>query len=209
MKPDFNFVATRKLSGQGNEPFGGATKSYTMKSPLFLLPFLLVFSLTSSHARDYEEATPIRMQATLDTGRVAALNAFWDRLSQTVQTGDFEGYAALYHQDAVLVIDNASRPGSMPITQALASWKQGFEDTRSGKTGAQVAFRFSKRLGDATTAHETGMFAYSVLNAEGAVQQVVYVNMQALLVKKEGHWLITMELQGAPASEADWNALKP
>ena len=180
-----------------------------MKSPLFLLPFLLVFSLTSSHARDYEEATPIRMQATLDTGRVAALNAFWDRLSQTVQTGDFEGYAALYHQDAVLVIDNASRPGSMPITQALASWKQGLEDTRSGKTGAQVAFRFSKRLGDATTAHETGMFAYSVLNAEGAVQQVVYVNMQALLVKKEEQWLITMELQGAPASEADWNALKP
>ena len=53
------------------------------------------------------------------------------------------------------------------------------------------------------------MFAYSVLNAEGAVQQVVYVNMQALLVKKEEQWLITMELQGAPASEADWNALKP
>jgi hypothetical protein len=31
------------------------------------------------------------------------LDAFWDEMSRTVEAGDFDGYSALYHPDAVLV----------------------------------------------------------------------------------------------------------
>ena len=63
------------------------------------------------------------------------LDAFWDEMSRTVAEGDFDGYAALYHPDAVLVtLDPGS---SVPIAQALAGWAPGFADTREGWAAAQ------------------------------------------------------------------------
>ncbi|MGD2123925.1 MAG: hypothetical protein PVJ76_19395, partial [Gemmatimonadota bacterium] len=35
--------------------------------------------------------------------RTGELDAFWAEVSRTVAEGDFEGYAATYHEDAVLV----------------------------------------------------------------------------------------------------------
>jgi ketosteroid isomerase-like protein len=138
-----------------------------------------------------------------DTSTDTQLDAFWAEVSRTVAEGDFAGYAATYHSDAVLV--SQSRGGvSVPIAKALDGWQQGFLDTQAGKTTANVKFRFTDRLNDETTAHETGIFHYTADSAdgEGADQ---YVHFEALLVRK-GDWKMLMEYQKEPATEAEWNA---
>ena len=94
---------------------------------------------------------PSAAQVTPET-----LDAFWAELSRTVAEGDYEGYAATYHPDAVLVSGLART--SYPISRALVDWKQGFDDTKAGTIKAAVEFRFTQRISDATTAHETGIF---------------------------------------------------
>lgn len=134
------------------------------------------------------------------------VDAFWAEVSRTVAEGDFEGYAALYHEDAVLV--NGISGESYPISDVLDGWKQGFLDTQDGKMSASVEFRFSKRIHGETTAHDTGIFCYTS-QMEGEELQSAYVHFQGLLVKKDGKWLMTMEYQMAPATEEEWEALAP
>lgn len=134
---------------------------------------------------------------------VAELDAYWNELSRTVEEGDFEGYAALYHSDAVLV--NLGGETSYPIAEALAGWEQGFADTREGGARAGVAFRFTQRLQDETTAHETGIFRYTFI-PEGGEETVSLVHFEALLVKKDGRWVTVMEYQKQSATEAEWDA---
>ncbi|NNE70387.1 MAG: nuclear transport factor 2 family protein [Rhodothermales bacterium] len=131
------------------------------------------------------------------------LDAFWTEVSRTVAEGDFEGYAATYHPDAVLV--NQSSGASYPIAQALDGWKQGFVDTAAGKMTASVEFRFTQRLNDETTAHETGMFWYSAATGDADATGAI-VHFQALLVKMDGEWKMVMEYQMQPATEAEWEA---
>ena len=130
------------------------------------------------------------------------LDAFWAEMSRTVEEGDFEGYAALYHPDAVLVMGGQ---GSVPIGQALDGWKQLFVDTQEGRAEASVELRITERLNDATTAHETGMFHY-VFQPEGGDVQAAFVRFESLLVKRDGRWLMVMEFQRGPATEEEWNA---
>lgn len=133
----------------------------------------------------------------------AELDAYWRSLARTVAEGDYEGYKAGYHPDAVLVsVDSGN---SYPISQAFDGWKQGFDDTRAGKMKAGVDFRFTQRLNDATTAHETGMFRYWAQPA-GQEPQVMLLHFQALLVKRAGRWLTVMEYQMTPATQAEWDA---
>lgn len=136
---------------------------------------------------------------------LAELDAFWAEMSRTVEEGDFEGYSALYHPDAVLVsgFENAS----YPVAGALARWEQLFVDTRTGAAEAAVSFRLSQRLHDETTAHETGIFNYRFRPASGEAQDQ-YVNFQALLVKKDGRWQLLMEYQLSPATPEEWEALR-
>jgi ketosteroid isomerase-like protein len=133
----------------------------------------------------------------------AELDAFWAELSRTVAEGDFDGYARLYHPDAVLV--SLGSQSSYPIAQALSGWQQGFVDTRAGKAEAGVTFRFTQRLHDESTAHETGMFRYSFAPADGT-PTVVTVHFESLLVQKDGAWLMVMEYQKSVATEEDWQA---
>lgn len=135
----------------------------------------------------------------------AELDAFWAGMSRAVEAGDFDGYRALYHPDAVLVSETAE--ASYPIARALASWGEGFTDTREGRARAGVSFRFTRRLHDATTAHETGMFRY-VFQPEGEAETVALLHFQGLLVKKDGRWLLMMEFQQQPATEAEWEAAR-
>ena len=134
---------------------------------------------------------------------LAELDAFWAEVSRTVEEGDFEGYAATYHEDAVLVSGLSGT--SYPIAQALDGWKQGFLDTKAGLMKAGVEFRFTQRLSDETTAHETGMFHYFVVG-EDEQRTDQYVHFEALLVKKGG-WKLVMEYQKSPATEEEWNAV--
>lgn len=141
------------------------------------------------------------VSAMADDAIEAELNAFWKEASRTVAEGDFKGYAATYHPDAVLVNDKTS----YPISQALSGWKQGFDDTVSGKMQAGVSFRFSKRVHDDTTAHEKGMFHYYSIDADGK-RNDGYFHMNALLVKKDSHWLMVMEHQVGVGTKAEWDA---
>jgi ketosteroid isomerase-like protein len=134
--------------------------------------------------------------------RSAELDAFWAGVAGAVATGDFEGYSAAYHPDAILV--NEAGGTSYPIAAALKGWEQGFDDTAAGRMKASVEFRFTKRLNDETTAYETGIFHYSAAPEEGdPVEQ--FLHFEALLVNKNG-WKMMMEYQKAPATMEEWVA---
>ena len=143
----------------------------------------------------------ILFPAVVESQVVAELDAYWAELSRTVAEGDFEGYARLYHPDAVLVSLGAE--SSYPIARALEGWKQGFLDTRAGRAEASVVFRFTQRLHDETTAHETGIFRYTFESADGS-RTVVPVHFEALLVRRDGAWLMVMEYQKEPATDEEW-----
>jgi len=144
----------------------------------------------------------LALPATAPAQVTTELDAYWAEAARTVEEGDFEGYAKLYHPDAVLVMKGR---GTIPIGEALAGWKQLFVDTQAGKAAAHVEFRLTERLNDATTAHETGMFRYTFEPEEGD-DAVSLVHFEALLVKRDGRWLMLMEFQKDPATEEEWAA---
>ena len=139
-----------------------------------------------------------------NSSRIAELDNYWAEVSRCVKEGDFEGYKATFHKDGVLVSGSSNK--AYPISEALARWKPDFTDTKAGKVKANVEFRFSKRLGDSTTAHETGMFCYTRINADGTTT-MYYIDLEALLVKR-GKWKIMMEHQKSEGTEEEWNKLK-
>lgn len=155
------------------------------------LPCLLFFLIQANLAFAAESA------------RLADLDAYWAEVSRSVREGDFEGYQATCHEEGVLV--SGASKASYPLARALARWKQGFADTRQGKMKADVEFRFSQRLGDETTAHETGIFLYTTTDSEGNSTRA-YVRFEALLVKRDG-WKILMEYQKSEATKEEWEAL--
>ncbi|MCH1502424.1 MAG: hypothetical protein L7V86_02470 [Verrucomicrobiales bacterium] len=149
-------------------------------------------------ARDSQKPAEARL-------REAALDALWAEVSRSVMEGDFAGYSATCHPDGVLV--SGSKAQSYPLSKALAGWKQGFEDTKAGKMKASVAFRFSQRFGDATTAHETGIFLYTSEPTGGEANKA-YIDFEALLLKDgEGEWKVMMEYQKSAVNEEAWEAL--
>lgn len=93
------------------------------------------------------------------------------------------------------------------MTKALAGWKQGFLNTKQGKQLDNVQFRFSQRIGDETTAHETGIFYFTSHDSTGKLISEGYTHLEALLVKRDGKWLCLMEYQKAKASKEEWEAL--
>lgn len=160
---------------------------------LFIAVLLPVFGSATAAAQDSGSSSP---------DPVAELDAYWAEVARTVVEGDFDGYAAAYHPDAVLVSEASS--SSFPIAQALAGWKQGFDDTMAGRSAAGVEFRFTRRLNDATTAHETGIFHY-YFQPTGGERVEMYVHFEALLVKNDG-WKMIMEFQKNPATPEEWAA---
>lgn len=140
----------------------------------------------------------------MDDVAFAELDAFWAEVSRTVEEGDFEGYAATYHRDAILV--SGLSETTYPISQALEGWRQGFEDAKAGKIEPSVEFRFTQRLSDATTAHETGIFHYAVVDADGQLTDQ-FIHFEALLLLNQ-EWKMMMEYQKSLASKEEWDAAK-
>lgn len=179
-----------------------------MKLP-FTVPQLALaaFTLEPVHAEPAKEnITPPGSSGIAELhARLAELDAYWAVVSRAVNTGDFDAYAATCHPEGVLV--SGGKQTSQPLADALARWKQGFLDTHNGRMKASVAFRFSRRIGDATTAHETGIFRYTSQLGDG-LPKSDYIHLEALLVKKADSWKILMENQKGPATEAEWQALK-
>ncbi len=148
-------------------------------------------------------AFPVAVRAD-DAARLKELDAYWAEVSRTVREGDFDGYVATCHAEGVLV--SGVKKLSQPLTQALARWKHEFADTRTGKIKANVEFRFSQRIGDDSTALETGIFLYSTVAPDGK-EVKEYIHFEELLVKREG-WKVLMEYQKSKATPEEWNSLK-
>jgi len=142
----------------------------------------------------------------LETTRLAELDAFWAELSRTIREGDFAALQATCHENAVLV--TGTRKTSYPLSQALARWKKDFDDTKAGMTQPTVDFRFSHRFGDATTAHEAGVFRY-ISRAADQPEQTDYIAFEALMLKQDGKWKMLMEYQIGAVTQAEWDALAP
>ncbi|MBW8017587.1 MAG: hypothetical protein FVQ82_15520 [Planctomycetes bacterium] len=139
-----------------------------------------------------------------DSARITELDNYWAEVSRCVKEGDYAGYKATCHKDGVLVSGSSDK--AYPLSKALVRWKQDFTDAKSGITKTNVEFRFSKRYGDNTTAHETGMFLYTKVDAEGKKTKN-YIHLEALLLKR-GRWKIMMEYQKSKGTEEEWNKLK-
>lgn len=147
-------------------------------------------------------AAPLATAAD-DAARLALLNGYWTEVSRTVREGDFEGYKATCHGEGVLV--SGIKKTSQPLANALERWQQDFVDTKAGKLKANVEFRFSQRLGDETTAHETGIFRYTSVAADGQIK-TEYIHFEVLLMKRDG-WKTLMEYQKSKATREEWEAL--
>ncbi len=177
------------------------------KIVLALILIVVTFSTTTkANSQDLNE---LKVFDNLDDStRIAELDAYWSQVSQVVAEGDFEGYRALYHPDAVVIFAGGENKTSVSIESALARWKQGFNDTKAGKQNSSVEFRLSQRIGNKNTAHDTGVFLYTARDGDGEETAKYHVRFEGLFVKKNGAWLMLMEYQKERATEAEWNALK-
>ena len=140
-----------------------------------------------------------------ESARLEELDAYWAEVSRTVAEGDFEGYVATCHPAGVLV--SGKSESSYPLALALKKWKKEFDETKAGGMKASVDFRFEQRWGDDCTAHETGIFRYAS-HIKGGEETVAYIELEALLVKKEGSWKVLMEFQKDEKTKVDWDKLK-
>ncbi|GAB5533152.1 MAG: hypothetical protein Roseis3KO_49290 [Roseivirga sp.] len=178
-------------------------KTPVMKSILFLPAFLLLVANTPFSSNNLN-STPDEQQADQ---RIAELNKYWKKLSKTVKEGDFEGYSSLYHEDAIVIFTTGNNKVSVAAAEALAGWKDGFAKTKAGKQKDNVEFRFTQRVGNANTAHETGIFHFTSVDSSGKTTADTFVHFEMLFVKKDGVWLSMMEYQRDIATQAEWNAL--
>ncbi len=179
-----------------------------MKKILFLLTIILIISIEPSKANNQKFSTLASLETTEDSTRLAELDRYWANLTRTVQEGDFEGYKALYHSDAVVVFASRENKTSVPIVKALAGWEKGFNDTKEGKQKDKVEFRFSQRIGNETTAHETGIFVFTSIDSDGKVKAKYIIHFEMLLIKGDNGWYALMEYQKSEASQEEWDALE-
>ena len=82
---------------------------------LFLLAALIVSVQIISAKNDYLISTT---GINKDSLRIAELDKYWEELSRTVIEGDFEGYGAGYHPDAVVIFATGKNKISIPLAKA-------------------------------------------------------------------------------------------
>ena len=138
--------------------------------------------------------------------RLKELDAYWAEVSRCVKEGDFEGYTKTIHKDGVIVAGKSKK--CYPLADALKKWKVEFDDTKAGTRKSSAEVRWSQRLGDATTAHETGILLYKAKTKEGKDVEA-YIIFEGLLLKQDGRWQIIMEYQKGPSSKEEWEKLAP
>ncbi|MBK8247161.1 MAG: nuclear transport factor 2 family protein [Gemmatimonadetes bacterium] len=146
-------------------------------------------------------ATTVPPRAAQPTS--AAIDAdVWKPVAASVVNRDIVAMGRVYHTDAVLVSGN----GTQSISAALDGWGKGMVEEKAKGNRATVEFRFSKRQDYAETAFETGVFKYTVFDKAGTATPS-YRQLETLLVKRQGRWVILMERQLDAVTESAWNAL--
>ena len=165
---------------------------------MYLKNSLLLFLLFLCSANGFSQKSDSSESLWL-----SELDEYWKEVSRTISDGDFEAFAATFHEKAIFVTGINEK--SYPIADALARWKKDFDDTRAGLRKSSVEFRFNKRLGDGRAAHESGIFHYSY-EIDGE-RRSSYINFEALLIKENG-WKMMMEYQKSEATKEEWDLLK-
>ncbi|MDX1389604.1 MAG: hypothetical protein R3344_10470 [Acidobacteriota bacterium] len=136
----------------------------------------------------------------------AELDAFWAEVSRTVAESDFEGMEAIYHPDAIFLGFDSDAPDTHHV-MTIADYLEPFRDSGDEEQTSGVEFHFATRVHDERSAHEVGLFHYWV-EAAGQERFDHYGTAEAYLVKKDGRWLVLVEIQRAPSTEEAWNALR-
>jgi hypothetical protein len=126
----------------------------------------------------------------------------WSVFVATVAADDIVGMGRAYFPDAVLV----SAKGTRPIKETLEGWGRDMVAAKARGDKATVAFRFSRRQDDSTTAFEAGIFKYTVIAKSGASTPKFYP-FEELLVKTNGKWRVLMERQFAEVTHQAWDKL--
>jgi len=129
----------------------------------------------------------------------AELDAFWMGVVSSVENWDIDAQEATYHPDAISVMDHEASYRTRLIADVFAEAR----DSASVPPDATLAFRFSSRVHDETTAHEVGMYRF-----HQAGQEPFYGGVNSYLVKKNGRWLILLEIMRREGLEqAEWETL--
>jgi ketosteroid isomerase-like protein len=126
----------------------------------------------------------------------------WSVFVATVAADDIVGMGRAYFPDAVLV----SPKGTRPIKDTLEGWGRDMVAAKARGDRATVAFRFSRRQDDSTTAFEAGIFKYTVIASSGTSTPKFYP-FEELLVKTNGRWRVLMERQFALVTQNEWDKL--
>jgi ketosteroid isomerase-like protein len=126
----------------------------------------------------------------------------WSVFVATVAADDIVSMGRAYFPDAVLVSPTVTRP----IKDALEGWGRDMVAAKTKGDKATVAFRFSRRQDDSTTAFEAGIFKYTVIAKSGATTPKFYP-FEELLVKTNGKWRVLMERQFAAVTQDAWDKL--
>lgn len=135
---------------------------------------------------------------------VAELDAFWATVSKSVTQWSVAAQKATYHPDAVGVYGTAASYSTRLVWADFAARAADSATANNAPRNPGLEFRFSSRVHDANTAHEVGLYHYW---ADG--EEHYYGTVGSYLVKKDGQWLILVEIQFKPAvTKADWDALR-
>ncbi len=197
----FEKVHVNGVLVQDNVSTSGHTRSAPLEGDATMGPIAIQGDHGPIAIRSFK-VTPL---PDLETARLTELDAYWAEVSRSVREGDFAAYQATCHPDGVLV--TGTKKTSYPLSQALLRWKRDFTDAKAGLTRPEVEFRLSHRYGDATTAHETGVFRY-ISRVGDEPEQTEYIHFEALLLKRDGVWKMMMEYQKGRATRADWDTLE-
>ena len=126
----------------------------------------------------------------------------WSVFIDTVAKDDIVRMGNAYLPTAVLVSPN----GTASIKDTIDRWGKDMVAAKAKGNRATVEFRFSKRLDNATTAFESGIFKYTVIEKNGT-STPNYYPFEELLVKVDGKWRVSMERQFAGVTTAEWDKL--
>jgi hypothetical protein len=135
---------------------------------------------------------------------VAELDAFWAGVVKSVTQWSIPAQKATYHPDAVGAYGTAGSYTTRLIWADFAAREADSASTEDPRRQRILEFRFSSRVHDASTAHEVGLYHFW---AEG--RDHYYGTVDSYLVKKDGRWVILVEIQfEPPVTKADWDALQ-
>lgn len=136
---------------------------------------------------------------------VAELDAFWAGVVKSVVEWSLPAQKATYHPDAVGAYGTAASYTTSSIWAGFAKREADTSAVEARDRRRILEFRFSSRVHDTSTAREVGLYHFW---AEGG--EHYYGTVDSYLVKKDGRWLILVEIQlEPPVTKADWDALPP